>query len=64
MECRTGAGSDASLKERVERELKVATGLSMETQLLAAGELARNLKIEDRIKVKRVWDRRGEGHVR
>ena len=61
VECRPGAANDASLKERVERELKVATGLSMETQLLAAGELARDLKIEGRIKAKRVWDRRNEG---
>lgn len=62
VECRSTA-EDAALKERVERELKVATGLSIETQLLASGELARTLKVEDRIKAKRVWDRRGENHV-
>lgn len=58
IECRAGAQQDAGLKERVERELKVVTGLSIEAELLEAGELARHLKVEDRIKAKRVWDRR------
>ncbi|MBI2361103.1 MAG: phenylacetate--CoA ligase, partial [Deltaproteobacteria bacterium] len=61
IECRAGASRDPDLRERVERELKVVTGLSIEVQLLDAGELARHLKIEDRIKAKRVWDRRNEG---
>lgn len=62
VECRSSA-IDAVLKETVERALKVATGLSIEARLLGAGELARSLKVEDRIKAKRVWDRRGESHV-
>lgn len=63
VECRAAAPGDPGLKERVERELKVVTGLSMEAQLVDAGELARSLKVEERIKASRVWDRRGESHV-
>jgi phenylacetate-CoA ligase len=64
VECRAGAERDSGLKERVERALKVVTGLSIEAQLLAGGELARSLKVEDRVKAKRILDRRGEGDVR
>jgi phenylacetate-coenzyme A ligase PaaK-like adenylate-forming protein len=47
------------LKEKLERDLKVATGLSIEAELLEHGELKRVLNMEERIKAKRVWDRRG-----
>ena len=32
-------------------------------ELLAPGELSRSLKVEERIKVKRIWDRRSETNV-
>jgi len=51
------------LRERLERALKVATGLAMNAELLPPGELTRSLKVEERIKVKRIWDRRGEKNV-
>jgi phenylacetate-CoA ligase len=51
------------VRERLERALKVATGLAMNAQLLPLGELTRSLKVEERIKVKRIWDRRGEKNV-
>jgi len=63
VEQRPGAGDGNSLRERLERALKVTTGLAMEAELLAPGELSRSLNIEERIKVKRIWDRRGETHV-
>ncbi|HEU4340623.1 MAG TPA: phenylacetate--CoA ligase family protein, partial [Candidatus Binatia bacterium] len=63
VEHRSTVAVGALLREGLERALKVATGLSMETQLLAPGELARSLKVEERIKVKRIWDRRGEKDV-
>ena len=52
-----------SLRERLERELKVTTGLAMDAELLAPGELSRSLKVDERVKVKRIWDRRGESNV-
>lgn len=63
VERRSNANEENSLRERLERALKVTTGLAMDTELLAPGELSRSLKVEDRIKVKRIWDRRGETNV-
>lgn len=54
-------GNFASLKERLETELKLATGLSIEANILKPGELASALKVDARVKAKRVWDRRSEG---
>ena len=51
------------LRERLERAFKVATGLAMNAELLSPGELTRSLNVEERIKVKRIWDRRGENNV-
>lgn len=42
------------MKEQLERELKVATNLTIEAVLLSPGELVRSLAVEDRIKVKRI----------
>jgi phenylacetate-CoA ligase len=58
VECRSAGAITSLLKERLERELKVATGLHMEAELLTPGALERSLKIEERIKAKRIWDRR------
>jgi phenylacetate-CoA ligase len=58
VECRVDGADQSLLKEKLQRELKVATGLTMEAQILAPGELRESLKIEERIKAKRVWDRR------
>src|SRR5713226_2373877 len=63
VERRSDAGDMNSLRERLERALKVATGLAMETELLAVGELSRSMKVEGRIKARRIWDRRGEKDV-
>ncbi len=63
VEWRSDASAVVSVAERLERELKVTTGLSMEAQLLPPGELTRSLQVEERVKVKRVWDRRGETNV-
>jgi phenylacetate-CoA ligase len=63
VEPRSTETASAALCERLERALKVATGLSMQTQLLLSGELARSLKVEERIKANRIWDRRGEKRV-
>jgi len=52
-----------ALRERLERALKATIGLSMDAELLAPGELGRLLKVDDRVKVKRIWDRRGEASV-
>ncbi len=52
-----GKPGDA-LPARLQRALKVATGLAMELELLAPGELSRSLKVEERVKVSRVWDQR------
>ena len=46
------------LRQRLERELKVATSLTMEAVLLSPGELGRSLGVENRIKVRRIRDRR------
>jgi phenylacetate-coenzyme A ligase PaaK-like adenylate-forming protein len=58
VECRREEADPSILKEKLERELKVTTGLSMEAQILTPGTLRESLKIEERIKAKRVWDRR------
>lgn len=63
VECRLDGAARASIKETLERELKVTTGLSIAAELLAPGDLARSLKIEERIKAKRIWDKRGENDV-
>jgi len=63
VERRRDAGDMNSLRERLERALKVATGLAMNTELLAVGDLSRSLKVEERIKANRIWDRRGEKNV-
>lgn len=63
VERRSDAGDLSSLHERLERALKVATGLAMNTELLAVGELSRWMKVEERIKARRIWDRRGEKNV-
>ena len=52
-----------AIRERLERALKVATGLAMNTELLTVGELSRSMKVEERIKARRIWDRRGEKNV-
>lgn len=58
VECRPENAGAADLKQRLERELKVTTGFSIDAELVAPGDLARALQVEDRIKAKRVWDRR------
>jgi phenylacetate-CoA ligase len=63
VERRSIAEKTNSLRERLERELKVTTGLAMDAELLAPGELSRSLKVEERVKVKRIWDRRGETNI-
>ncbi len=63
VEWRSHAGRGAALQQRLARELKVITGLAMEIELLAPGDLTRSLQIEERVKTKRVWDRRGEKDV-
>jgi len=63
VEWRAGAAHDSSVGQRLERALKVATGLSMEAEHLPPGALARSLNIEERVKVNRIWDRRGEKNV-
>ncbi|HEX9144962.1 MAG TPA: hypothetical protein VGA09_11855, partial [Candidatus Binatia bacterium] len=63
VEKRSVAEETNSLRERLERALKVTTGLAMDAELLAPGELSRSLKVDERVKVKRIWDRRGERNV-
>lgn len=63
VEKRSVADETNSLRERLERALKVTTGLAMDAELLAPGELSRSLNVEERVKVKRIWDRRGETNV-
>jgi phenylacetate-CoA ligase len=63
VEKRSIADETNLLRQRLERELKITTGLAMEAELLAPGELSRSLKVEERVKVKRIWDRRGETNV-
>jgi phenylacetate-CoA ligase len=57
VECRREEATP-ELKLKLERELKVATGVSIEAEMLRPGELAHSLKVEERVKAKRVWDRR------
>jgi phenylacetate-CoA ligase len=63
VEWRSDAAKADTVRDRFTRELKVVTGLAMETELLQPGELTRSLRIEERVKTKRVWDRRGEKDV-
>ena len=60
VELRPGFEADVELKQRLERELKVATSLTMEAVLLSPGELGRSLGVENRIKVRRIRDRRAD----
>ena len=55
---RPGSEAGDGIKRQLERELKVATNLTMEAVLLSPGELARSLGVENRIKVRRIRDRR------
>lgn len=59
VEHRTPEAETDAFQEKLQRSLKVATGLAMELELLAPGELSRLLNVEDRVKATRVWDRRG-----
>ena len=59
VEMRPGCGADAEIKRQLERELKVATNLTMAAVLLSPGELVRSLGVENRIKVRRIRDNRG-----
>ena len=63
VECRSEAVNTPLLKSRVEKELRATTGLSIEARLFGPGELARALQVAERVKTKRILDRRGEGHV-
>jgi phenylacetate-CoA ligase len=63
VEKRSIAEEANSLQQRLERELKITTGLTMNAELLAPGELSRSLNVDARVKVKRIWDRRGETDV-
>lgn len=63
VECRSGGAETFWLKSKVEKELKLATGLTIEARLLAPGALSRSLRVAERIKAKRILDRRGEPHV-
>ncbi len=63
VEWRSAAAGGETVRERFARELKVVTGLAMETEVLPPGELTRSLRLEERVKTKRVWDRRGEKDV-
>ncbi|MCH7914989.1 MAG: AMP-binding protein [Deltaproteobacteria bacterium] len=58
VECRPDGGDTSLIKEKLEHELKIATGLSIEASLVAPGELSRSLRVDQRIKAKRIWDRR------
>ena len=58
VECRPTADDTSLIKEKLEHELKIATGLSIEASLVAPGELSRSLRVDQRIKAKRIWDRR------
>ena len=58
VEMRPGCEAGSDLKQRLERELKVATSLTMGAVLLPPGELGRALGVEERSKVRRVRDRR------
>lgn len=58
VEHRPGHELASGVKARLEKELKVATHLTIEASLLAPGELARSLNVENRIKIKRLIDKR------
>ncbi len=58
VEMRPGCAATGEIRQRLERELKVATSLTMEAVLLSPGELGRSLAVEDRIKVRRIRDNR------
>ncbi len=58
VEMRPGCESGDGIRRQLERELKVATNLTMEAVLLSPGALARSLGVENRIKVRRIRDRR------
>ncbi len=58
VETRPGAEAGDGIKRQLERELKVATNLTMEAVLLSPGELGRSLGVENRIKVRRIRDKR------
>jgi phenylacetate-CoA ligase len=58
VERRPGCDAASDLKSQLERELKIATNLTIEALLLAPGELAKSLRVENRIKVKRLLDKR------
>ena len=58
VEVRPGAEAGDGIKRQLERELKVATNLTMEAVLLSPGELGRSLGVENRIKVRRIRDKR------
>ena len=59
VEMRPGCEATGEIRERLERELKVATSLTMEAVLLSPGQLASSLGVESRIKVRRIRDNRG-----
>lgn len=63
VECRSEEANTPGLKERIEKELKATTGLSIEARLFAPGELGRSLQVGERVKAKRILDRRGESDV-
>ncbi len=63
VECRSDGTETFWLKSKLEKELKLATGLVIEARLLAPGELSRSLRVAERIKAKRILDRRGEPNV-
>jgi len=58
VERRPGCEATRELESRLERELKIATNLTIRALIVAPGELARSLKVEDRIKIKRLIDKR------
>ncbi len=63
VECRSDGMDTSLLKAKLEKELRLATGLSIDARLLAPGELSRSLRVAERVKAKRILDRRGESHV-
>jgi phenylacetate-CoA ligase len=63
VECRSQEGNTPLLKSRLETELRATTGLSIEARLFGPGELARALQVAERVKAKRILDRRGENRV-
>lgn len=63
VECRSEEANTPHLKSRIEKELRATTGLSIEAKLFAPGELAGALQVAERVKAKRIVDRRRESHV-